>query len=198
MIRSTGRRTVVDRHKLRGTVAEVAGRCRLPYAAQVIRIDEAGKEKVHQLHYGAERIDLPGRDEPLLLVVVAGFGARPLMLLTNLAARARDSESLWKIVETYLARWKIEETLRFLKQSYHLEDVRVLSYRRLQNLAVLVLAVAYFAATFLGQKLKLKLLCKKLLIISRRFFGIPPFRFYALADAIRRVLSHSSPPTSAS
>jgi Transposase DDE domain len=195
VIRSTGRRTVIDRRRLKGTVAEVAGGCRLTHSAKVIRIED-GKEKVHQLRYGAERVRLPGEDEPMLLVVVAGFGPKPLLLLTNLASRARDSESLWKIVEIYLARWKIEETLRFLKQSYQLEDLRVLSYRRLQNLAVLVLAAAYFATTFLGQKMKLKLLCEKLLIISRRFFGIPPFRFYALADAIRHVLSHSPPPAS--
>ena len=30
--------------------------------------------------------------------------------------------------------------------------------------------------------MKLRILCEKLLIISQRFFGIPPFRFYALAD----------------
>jgi len=29
----------------------------------------------------------------------------------------------------------------------------------------------------LGQKLKLTIPCEKLLIISPRFFGIPPFRF---------------------
>ncbi|HEY5177370.1 MAG TPA: hypothetical protein VII95_17560 [Terriglobales bacterium] len=50
-------------------------------------------------------------------------------------------------------------------------------------------AVAYFAATFLGQQMKLRILCEKLMIISQRFFGIPPFRFYALADGIRRILS---------
>ena len=54
---------------------------------------------------------------------------------------------------------------------------------------ILVTAVAYFAATFLGQQMKLRILCEKLLIISQRFFGIPPFRFYALADGIRRILS---------
>lgn len=61
---------------------------------------------------------------------------------------------------------------------------------------VLVTAVAYFAATFLGQQMKLRILCEKLLIISQRFFGIPPFRFYALADGIRRMLSTGifSPP----
>jgi len=87
-------------------------------------------------------------------------------------------------------RWKIEETFRFVKQSYHLEDIRVMKYQRL------------FAATFLGQQMKLRILVDKLLIISQRFFGIPPFRFYPLADGIRQILSHStvsrphSPPAS--
>jgi hypothetical protein len=74
-----------------------------------------------------------------------------------------------------------------------MEDIRVMKYQRLKNLVVLVTAAAYFAATFLGQKMKLRILCEKLLIISQRFFGIPPFRFYALADAIKKILSQTSP-----
>ena len=85
-----------------------------------------------------------------------------------------------------------QETFRFVKQSYNLEDIRVMKYRRLKNLVVLVTATAYFAATFLGQKMKLRILTEKLLVISQRFFGIPPFRFYALADGIRRLLSGSA------
>jgi hypothetical protein len=69
-------------------------------------------------------------------------------------------------------------------------------YQRLKNLVVLVTTAAYFAATVLGQKLKLKILCERLLIISLRFFGIPPFRFYALANGIRKVLSQTSPEAS--
>src|SRR5580693_1611305 len=83
--------------------------------------------------------------------------------------------------------------LAFLKQSYNLEDIRVRKYQRLKNLVVLVTAAAYFAATFLGHKMKLRILCEKLLIISQRFFGIPPFRFYALADGISRILAQTSP-----
>ena len=123
----------------------------------------------------------------------ACFGQEPLLLLTNFCG-VRDSPSLWWIVQIYLTRWKIEETFRFVKQSCHLEDIRVLRYQRLKNLVLLMTAAAYFAATFLGQKLKLKILCEKLLIISQRFFGIPPFRFYALADGIRNILSRGSPP----
>jgi hypothetical protein len=195
VIRSTGKRTVIDRRKLQGSVAEVAGRCRLRHRARIIKIQD-GKEKVYDLRYGAEPIRLPGRAEQLWLVVIDGFGEAPLMLLTNVPIGAKDSQSLWWIVQIYLTRWKIEETFRFIKQSYNLEDIRVMKYQRLKNLVILVTAVAYFAATFLGQQMKLRILCEKLMIISQRFFGIPPFRFYALADGIRRILSHAtfSPP----
>ncbi len=83
-----------------------------------------------------------------------------MLLLTNALKGARDSQSLWWIAQIYLTRWKIEETFRFLKQSYHLEDIRVMKYQRLKNLVVLVTAAAYFAATFLGQKMKLRILCE--------------------------------------
>ena len=52
--------------------------------------------------------------ETLLPVVVSGFSQQPLMLLTNMAA-ARDSSTLWWIVEIYLTRWKIEETFRTIR-----------------------------------------------------------------------------------
>ena len=191
VIRSTGKRTVIDRRKLQGSVAELAGRCRLRHRARIIKIQD-GQEKAYDLRYGVEPIRLPGRAEQLWLVVVAGFGEAPLMLLTNVPIGAKDSQSLWWIVQVYLTRWKIEETFRFIKQSYNLEDIRVMKYQRLKNLVILVTAVAYFAATFLGQQMKLRILCEKLMIISQRFFGIPPFRFYALADGIRRILSQGT------
>jgi len=87
------------------------------------------------------------------------------------SCEAKDSQSLWWIVQIYLTRWKIEETFRLIKQSYNLKDICVMKYQRLKNLVILVAAVAYFAATFLGQQIKLRILCEKLMIISQRFFG---------------------------
>ena len=37
------------------------------------------------------------------------------------------------MVEAYLTRWRIEETLRFSKQAYQMEDVRVLCYQSLKK-----------------------------------------------------------------
>jgi hypothetical protein len=192
VIRSTGKRFVVDRKHIKRSVAELGAKCRLRHQARIVKIQD-GQENTYDLRYGVEPIRLVGRGERLHLVVVAGFGEEPILLLTNALAGARDSQSLWWIAQIYLMRWKIEETFRFIKQSYNLEDIRVMKYQRLKNLVVLVTAAAYFAATFLGQKMKLRILCEKLLIISQRFFGIPPFRFYALADGIKKLLSQTSP-----
>ena len=51
-----------------------------------------------------------------------------------------------RILEIYLTRWKCEESYRFIKQSYNLEDVRVLSYTALRNIMDLVQAVFYFVS----------------------------------------------------
>jgi len=44
--------------------------------------------------------------------------------------------------------------------------------------------VSYFAAVYLGQNLKLKLLVERVFLVSRRFFGVPSFFNYAIADGI--------------
>ena len=52
----------------------------------------------------------------------------------------------------------------------------------------LVLTVAYFAMFYLGIKTKLRVLARHVLKAARRLFGIPDFRFYALANGIRELL----------
>jgi len=120
-------------------------------------------------------------------VVVKGFGAEPMMLLTNVQI-GKGREGLWWVLEAYVTRWKVEETIRFIKQSYDLEDIRVLTYERLRNLAALVLVVAYFTAVHLGLRARLEILARYALRAARRIFGIPDFRYYALADGIREIL----------
>ena len=96
-------------------------------------------------------VRLPWRDEELRLVVVKGFGRKPMMLLTNLAvnekaqAEGKDGtdysyKSLWQVVEGYLTRWRIEETIRFVKQCYGFEHIRVMSYASWRNMSAIVLA----------------------------------------------------------
>lgn len=170
----------------RASALELARTCPMLFNETLVK-EEAGQERLVPLSCGMRKVRLPDRKEELTLVVVKGFGEEPLMILTNLPVR-RSRKSIWHVVRSYITRWKIEDVIRFVKQSYHLEDVRCLTYRRLQALMVLVTAAAYFAAGYLGLRMKLRVLAGHVLRASKRVFGIPDFRLYALADGIRQFL----------
>jgi len=165
---------------------DLARSCPVLFYETVVK-EEAGQERLVRLACGMRKVRLPGRGEELILVVVKGFGEEPLMILTNLPVR-RSRKSLWHVITSYITRWRIEDVIRFVKQSYRLEDIRCLTYRRLQALMVLVTAAAYFAAVYLGLRMKLRVLAGHVLRASKRVFGIPDFRLYALADGIRQFL----------
>ena len=66
-----------------------------------------------------------------------------------------------------------------------------MTYERLRNMAALVLATAYFTAVHLGLRSQLEILAGHALRAAKRIFGIPNFRYYALADGIKDILSRS-------
>jgi hypothetical protein len=56
----------------------------------------------------------------------------------------------------------------------------------------LVLAVAYFATVYLGKSIKLMISVQEILLLSKRFFGVPTFFNYAMADGITELLKKTS------
>jgi hypothetical protein len=172
-------------------VSDLARRCFLPYSETLVW-EERAKETSYDISFGFCKVSLPETPLPLCLVVVRGFGEEPMMLLTNLPLR-KNRAVLLRIVKAYITRWGIEETIRFIKQSYQLEDIRVQTYRRLQNMMALVLAAAYFAAVHIGGRLKLSVLSSIVIRASKRIFGTAPFRYYAIADGIKELLSRARP-----
>jgi hypothetical protein len=184
LIRLIGNRHLIwaDKEML---VEEIVKDTSLPYAETVVKMDD-GKEKVYHLEFGYRNVRFPGRAETMGLLVVRGFGQDPMMLLTTEPLR-RSRKVLWRLVRAYIRRWSIEETLRYVKQSYELEDVRVLNYRSLQNIMPLVWAAAYFAAVLLDTASKLKVMAGYVLKAAKRVFGIPEFHYYCIADGLTSI-----------
>ena len=106
------------------------------------------------------------------------------MLLTTEALR-RSFKSLWAMLSAYLKRWSIEETIRYVKTCYDLENVRVLNYQGLQNLMPLVLAAMFFTACILDHDNRLRIMAQYVERAAKRVFGVPHFKYYALADGLR-------------
>lgn len=166
----------------------LASQCQMSFRHHV-EFDSHGKDCRVPISFGALPVRLPTRPEKTLhMVVVRGFGQKPMMLLTSLPV-PHTFEGVWRIVESYLTRWRIEETIRFVKQSYRFENLRVLSYRAIRNMASVVLAATYFATAWIGRHVKHEVLAEHLERLSRRLSEIPEFANYAIADGIKRAFS---------
>lgn len=97
------------------------------------------------------QVRLPKREEVLQLIVappVAGRHKEPMMLLTSGVLSGRHDA--WWIIRAYRGRWAIEDGLRAFKQSFGVEQVRVLTLRAIQRL-VLLAAVAMAFVIHLAQ-----------------------------------------------
>jgi hypothetical protein len=186
IIRLVGSRDLISQGK---TVRSLwlAHACRFPYEKTIVKIIH-GKEVQFHIRYGSIQVYLPSFKKSLTMVVIKGFGGQPMMLLTSLQVNPTQKD-LWFIVAAYLKRWSIEETIRFLKQTYDLENIRVLKYVRLQNMMALVLAVFYFLAVILDQTQKLTVMAGHILKSAKRVFGIPDFKYYALGDGLSNIFS---------
>ena len=108
--------------------------------------------------------------------------------MLNKLINFNSQKELFSIIEIYLTRWKCEECYRYIKQSYNLEDIRVRGYNAIRNIVAFINAIAYFSSVYMGMSLKLKLMVKKIYICAKRFFGIPVFYNYAIADGIFELL----------
>jgi putative nucleotidyltransferase with HDIG domain len=100
--------------------------------------------------------------------------------VNTVACQAKEGEGAPQVVETVFIHQADFATL--------IEDIRLLTYIRLQNMMALVQAGANFAMVYLNLRTKLRVLAGHVLLVARRVFGIPDFRFYALADGIKAYL----------
>ena len=191
IIRMVGKRDLIHQGKIARSLWLAFG-CRLPYERSMVKMIH-GKEVRFDLRFGSVPVHLPEMGAPLNMVVVKGFGSQPMMLLTTLQIKP-GIKDLWFIIQAYMKRWSIEETIRFIKQTYDLENIRVLKYTRLQNMMALLLAVFYFVAVVLDQSQKLTIMAGHVLKCAKRVFGIPDFKYYALGDGLSNIFSEFPGP----
>lgn len=189
VVRLVGNRDLVLKDGSKQNIKKIVYRCPMSFKT-AIYIEKEGQKKRKELSLGFRKVMLPFSKAPLYLVVIRGYSEKPMILLTNIDLPAIG---LNRVLEIYLTRWKCEESYRFIKQAYNLEDIRLCSYIGLRNIITLVQVVFYFISVELGKKLKLNILLKKIFEKAKRFFEIPDFKQYAIADGIYRLLFNYRP-----
>lgn len=186
IIRLRGERLMTLRNN-RHKIAEEIAKRNIDYTYKYkVEIDNQGFREEKEIELGRKKVKMPDIKQELWLVVIKGFGDKPMILLTNV-----EKNPVF-ILEMYFTRWKVEESIRFLKQEYRLEDMRIRSYAGLQNTISFLSAVFYFLTVYMGRKLRLNILLKKLCERAKRFFQVSTFKQYALADGIFRIFFNTA------
>ncbi len=180
VIRAKGNRNLKDEHDNIKSTPDILKTMRYKERYSVT-IDKEGFTETVELELAVKH-NLFIEEVKVSLVVISGFGKKPMILITNVDKTPQE------ILEIYLTRWKCEESFRFLKHEYHVEDVRVRRYTALRNTIALIHAVFYFVSVYLGRRMRLHILLDKIIEKAKRFFQVPAFKHYAVADGIYRLL----------
>ncbi|MYA15458.1 MAG: hypothetical protein F4Z28_01140, partial [Gammaproteobacteria bacterium] len=140
------------------TARDIGDSCETPYGVTLYKHQDEVDLGLF-VHFGALPVRLPGNPhKPLWLVVVKGMAGEPrpapsdldpYVILTT-EPMPRNRKVLWDVVWSFLSYWDAIQTNQAIKGQFDFDDVRVLTYDRLRNLGVLVLAASFVESQWPG------------------------------------------------
>lgn len=145
-------------------------------------------EKV-EVRYGCCVVELvPGGDRYTLIAAKFADSDGMVNLMARRALRRADQGH--RYVMAYFRRWQVEEEIRFDKQMWDIEDVRVRRWEKLCDLMTLtVIASGVLALRLAESPQGGRWLIKQAPIVD----PIPPFPMYRLLMAVRAMLVRVAP-----
>jgi uncharacterized protein YifE (UPF0438 family) len=175
------------------SILTLAKNCRTPHK-YVTKIWENGKwQERKQVRIGSRKVFLPCINLIVTMVVIKGFGTKPMMLLTNIDVNPRNESNVLKIYRIYRARWKCEEWIRYIKTEYNLEDIRALNWVSIKNIVSFVNFAVTFIVRRLGYSPQLRIAREKLKRISKPiYFEKAKMTLYMLSSGIKEALKDIS------
>jgi tRNA threonylcarbamoyladenosine modification (KEOPS) complex Pcc1 subunit len=141
-----------------------------------------GREETKTIRYAFRKVRIPEVDGDFTLIGIQGLGNEPLFLITNVEVKDRK-KALW-LIKGYLSRWIIEESFRWIKQSYNVEDIRVQKYQSLRNIITILFLIFAFLTTHLLLNTRLKFLLFWTYKTSQRLRNDIDFVLYALSRGV--------------
>jgi len=144
-----------------------------------------GKPAVKFTQIGWIKVQLPGRDEELTMIVsrLAGHD-KPMMLLTNLPVEnVKDAK---RIMRLYIRRWECEEGIRFLKNQVSLEKIRTFKWFAICRLVLLAALVMIYLSWLVESHPNL---CDRLVYLSQPLPDNPDFPAYRLLGGLTEAIN---------
>ena len=147
--------------------------------------------KYWKLSYDYYPVTLPDRDDPLYLVVAHREGkSEPIYLLVSVPITCAKDALKW--IKGYFSRWGIEDTFRFWKQRFGLEDIRTTDIDNFKKLLWIAVVAFAFMTIHLLTDLKLR---RELISLTHRprLAKNIAFLYYRLQKGVDKLFEAFSP-----
>jgi len=159
VIRLKGNRTLnfqTDEGILDAIVDDRMKSQKLRYSSRIpVKRPRLEGKKYWKLSYDYYPVTLPGRDDQLYLVVAHREGkSEPIYLLVSVPITCAKDALKW--IKGYFSRWGIEDTFRFWKQRFGLEDIRTTDIDNFKKLLWIAVVAFAFMTIHLLTDLKLR------------------------------------------
>ena len=144
--------------RLKTTARELGESCETPYGVTLYK-HQSDVDIGLFVHFGALPVRLPASPaKPLWLVAVKGMAGEPRPAATDLdpfvvlttEPMPRNRRVIGDLVWSFLSYWDAIQTNQAIKGQFDFDDVRVLTYDRLRNLGILVLAASFVESQWPG------------------------------------------------
>ena len=144
--------------RLETTARELGESCETPYGVTLYK-HQSDVDIGLFVHFGALPVRLPACPaKPLWLVAVKGMAGEPRPAATDLdpfvilttEPMPRNRKVIGDLVWSFLSYWDAIQTNQAIKGQFDFDDVRVLTYDRLRNLGILVLAASFVESQWPG------------------------------------------------
>ncbi|MDE0420935.1 MAG: hypothetical protein OXK76_08610 [Gammaproteobacteria bacterium] len=144
--------------RLETTARELGESCETPYGVTLYK-HQSDVDIGLFVHFGALPVRLPASPaKPLWLVAVKGMAGEPRPAASDLdpfvvlttEPMPRNRRVIGDFVWSFLSYWDAIQTNQAIKGQFDFDDVRVLTYDRLRNLGILVLAASFVESQWPG------------------------------------------------
>ena len=191
-----GKRKLVVRAKNRNILFENkkvnlyswAREVELKYATQITSINKEGKKILKDTYFSIKNIEIEGIC--LTAVVMELDGHKPCVLLTNQKRNGKDDYNFGKmIINQYGYRWSVEEKIRFEKQQFKYENIRLQHFVATKNMLSIINLISGFISHIYWKEIS-----GKLIKIAQVIKEEVRLEYYRITEGIKRVFQMRSSP----
>ena len=191
-----GKREFVIRAKTRNIkvndclygLKEWANTINLKYAMQIKSINKNGKYVYKDTAFNVHKVNVEGIELECVVYKMEDHGN--CMLFTNQKRKGLNDYSFAKmVINQYGYRWSVEEKIRWEKQSFNYENIRIRNFVAIKNMMGIINLVSAFISHLHWDQIS-----EKIIKIARVIKEEVRFEYYRIAEGIKRLFQMRSSP----